>query len=316
MFPGQGVQHVGMCAAANETPEIRRMFESASEIVGYDLLKTCSEGPEAILHSTATSQPAIFVASMAATYILEQKLLVQQELPLLESVHAACGLSLGEYSALASAQAFNFEDGVKLVHARGKAMEMALAASPSSTMVNITGLEEEIVAQLCEAACEQSGEPVAIANFLHQKNYTVSGGCTACEALCDLAEQQHADTAKVSTLAVGGAFHSVYVKSAEDLLREALDSVTLRPPIVPVLSNVDTTTHTSPEQMKELLVRQLVAPVRWETTVRKLLRMHEENDSGEGPRVPLVWYELGPGRGLSAILKRIHRRAKAVQLSV
>jgi [acyl-carrier-protein] S-malonyltransferase len=299
------------------------MFESASEVIGYDLLKVCAEGPEATLHSTAVSQPAIFVASFAATHLLEQALLRESDPPLLENVNSACGLSLGEYSALAAAHAFSFEDGVALVDARGKAMEMALSAAPSSTMVNVTGLDEEVVIALCAEAQQQSGEPVSIANFLHQKNYTLSGGSAACEAVCDLAMLQYVDTARTTPLQVGGAFHSAYVESAEALLREALDSVTLHPPAVPVLSNVDACMHTTPERTKELLVRQLTAPVQWEATIRELLRLDalavanatDRTTEGNPPLGPLTWYELGPGRVLSAILKRIHRRSRVVQIA-
>ena len=298
LFPGQGAQHVGMCAdSAERVPAIRRMFESASEIVGYDLRRTCAEGPEVLLHSTSVSQPAIYVASWAAAHLLEKEL----ESPLLDTVDAACGLSLGEYSALAVARAISFEDGVRLVHARGQAMESSLKSAPSSTMVNVTRLEEGEVVALCEKAQEASGERVAIANFLHARSYSLSGGCLACEAVRNLAGEMGAGQAQVTPLMVGGAFHSEFVQSAEDPLREALDSITICSPQVPVLSNVNATVHTNPENIRQMLVRQLTAPVQWEATMRELLGQPGAEDR--------VWYELGPGRVLSAVLKRISRRA-------
>jgi [acyl-carrier-protein] S-malonyltransferase len=203
MFPGQGAQSVGMCSeVVNDVPAAKALFDEASEILGYDLLEVCTEGPKEKLDSTVVSQPAIFVASMAAVEKLKQESGAEAA----DEATCAMGLSLGEYSALCFAGALSFADGVKITKARGEAMQAASDAVDSG-MVSVIGLQSDKVAELCEAASEQSGEKVQIANFLCKGNYAVSGASAACDKLAEIAKPEFKARMTVK-LAVAGAFHT------------------------------------------------------------------------------------------------------------
>lgn len=203
MFPGQGAQFVGMCSeVVKDVPAAKALFDEASKILGYDLLQVCTEGPKEKLDSTVVSQPAIFVASMAAVEKLKQE--SGQEA--LEDATCAMGLSLGEYSALCFAGALSFADGVKITKARGEAMQAASDAVDTG-MVSVIGLDSEKVKELCGAASEKSGAKVQIANFLCKGNYAVSGETSACDAVAELAKPDFGARMTVK-LAVAGAFHT------------------------------------------------------------------------------------------------------------
>ena len=203
MFPGQGAQSVGMCSeVVNDVPAAKALFEEASEILGYDLLEVCTEGPKEKLDSTVVSQPAIFVASMAAV----EKLRQESGEDAIEEATCAMGLSLGEYSALCFAGAISFADGVKITKARGEAMQAASDAVDTG-MVSVIGLDSAKVTELCEAASEKSGEKVQIANFLCKGNYAVSGASAACDTVAEIAKPDFKARMTVK-LAVAGAFHT------------------------------------------------------------------------------------------------------------
>jgi [acyl-carrier-protein] S-malonyltransferase len=288
LFPGQGAQTVGMGRALLEAvPAARRLFDQASEALGYDLAVVCLNGPKEKLDSTAVSQPAIFVTSLAA---LEQ--LRATEPAAEQDCTAAAGLSLGEYTALTFAGALSFRDGVKLVHLRGTAMQAAADATPGA-MVSVVGPDVPTVEQLCEASADAG--LIRVANLLCPGNTVVSGALAACEKLEKLAAEQGCRTVR---LAVAGAFHTPLMKPADERLAEALASVELRSPRVPVWSNVDARPHTDPTEIRNLLVRQVLQPVRWEETVRQLLSNGVEQ-----------FYEIGPGRVLAGLLKRVSRQA-------
>lgn len=273
---------------AETSPPARRLFERAGELLGYDLAKLCFEGPSERLDSTVHSQPALFVASLAA---LEQ--LRAQSPEVVESCQAAAGLSLGEYTALVFAGVLDFETGLKLVERRGAAMQQAADATPSG-MVSILGLEHDQVEALCQQARE--GETLQIANFLCPGNLAVSGTQSACQRVAQRAEV--AGAMKVVPLAVAGAFHTPLMQAAVDQLATALAGVPLRKPRIPVVSNVDARPHDDPEEIRQLLPRQIVSPVRWENSMRWLL------DQGFDR-----FYEIGPGRVLRGLLRRIDRKA-------
>jgi [acyl-carrier-protein] S-malonyltransferase len=280
---------VGMGAAlAASLPAARAMFDRAADILGYDLLKLCTEGPEEKLNSTVYSQPALYVCSLAA---LEQ---LKQDAP---DAVAGCvvtaGLSLGEYTALAFAGALDFDSGLKLVAERGRAMQDASDAIPSG-MVSLLGLERGKIAELCDQARE--GEVLQIANMLCPGNIVVSGSKAACARVAALAEG--AGAMKVIPLAVAGAFHTPIMRPAVERLTAALAKVELKKPRVPVLSNVDAQAHDDPEEIRQLLVRQVVNPVLWEDTMRRMLADYGVEKC----------YEIGPGRVLAGLLKRIERR--------
>ncbi|MCS6977765.1 MAG: ACP S-malonyltransferase [Gemmatales bacterium] len=289
LFPGQGAQYVGMGKAlCDSDPTARAIFEQASEILGYDLLRLCAEGPEERLNSTAVSQPAIFTASLAALESLRKS-----EPEAVAECQAAAGLSLGEYTALTFAGAMSFADGLRVVKRRGEAMQAAADATPSG-MVSILGLEIPQVEELCRKAADCG--PVSIANYLCPGNVVVSGAKAACERIEQLATE--AGAMKTVRLAVAGAFHTAIMRPADERLKEALDQVEIRTPRIPVWSNVDAQPHTDPQEIRGLLVRQVLQPVQWEQTLRNLLAEGFDR-----------FYEIGPGRVLAGLLKRIQRKA-------
>ncbi len=288
LFPGQGAQFVGMGQQAAESlPAARALYQRAASVLGYDLAKLCFEGPAEELDSTAISQPALFVTSLAAIEQLRDR---SPEVVL--SCEATAGLSLGEYTALVFAGAIEFEEGLRLVAIRGAAMQDAADNTPSG-MVSVLGLERPQVEELCEQA--RQGETLQIANLLCPGNIVVSGTNSACERVAELAVT--AGAMKAVPLAVAGAFHTPIMNSAVERLREALAETRIDRPSIPVISNVDAAAHFDPDEIRQLLVRQIVTPVRWEESMRNLLT--DDYDQ---------FYEVGPGRVLRGLLKRIDRK--------
>lgn len=296
LFPGQGAQKVGMGAElAASLPAARALFDQAAEILGYDLLQLCAEGPAEKLNSTVHSQPALFVCSLAA---LEQ--LKHDSPDVVENCAITAGLSLGEYTALVFAGAINFEAGLRLVQARGQAMQDASDAI-SSSMVSILGMDREQIETLCDEA--RGDEVLQIANLLCPGNIIVSGNTGACERVTPLAEA--AGAMKVIPLSVAGAFHTPIMQPAVERLTAALAEVEIRSPRIPVISNVDAKTHEKPDEIRSLLIQQVVNPVLWETSMRWLV-----DDFGVEQ-----CYEIGPGRVLRGLLKRISRKLPCENVS-
>jgi [acyl-carrier-protein] S-malonyltransferase len=294
LFPGQGAQAVGMGRQLTEgLPAARRLYEEAAEILGYDLAEVCWKGPAERLNSTAVSQPALYVTSLAALESLRAN-----EPDAVSACSTAAGLSLGEYSALAFAGALTFADGLRLVRRRGEAMQAAADATPSG-MLSVIALEPAAVEELCGAA--QRAGRVEPANFLCPGNVAVSGEKAALEELERLAVTRGAKTVR---LAVAGAFHTDIMRPADEQLAAALADVPLQAPRVPVWSNVDARPHTDPGEIRRLLVRQVVEPVRWEQTVRGMLADGVER-----------FYEVGPGRVLAGLLKRVSRKIACLNVS-
>lgn len=288
LFPGQGAQAVGMGQAVyDELPAAKALFDRAGAVLGYDLAKLCFTGPAEELDQTNRSQPALYVTSLAALESLRAK-----SPEVVAGCAAAAGLSLGEYTALTFAGVIEFEDGLRLVQERGSAMQAAADAVPSG-MVSILGLERAQVEELCAQA--RQGETLEIANLLCPGNIVVSGTNGACERAAELAPTLGA--MKAIPLAVAGAFHTQIMESARQRLTAALAEVPMKKPRIPVVSNVDAEPHDDPEEIRALLVQQLVSPVRWEDSVRYLLAQ------GCGQ-----FYEVGPGRVLRGLLKRIDRK--------
>ncbi len=294
LFPGQGAQKVGMGKSLHDSlPAARCLFDEAAEVLGYNLADVCINGPVDRLNSTAVSQPALYVCSLAA---LEQ--LKATEPQALDECVATAGLSLGEYTALAFAGAVTFRDGLKLVQRRGQAMQEASDATPSG-MVAVLLLDEEQVRALVEHA--RTAGTIEIANYLCPGNIAVSGTLPALEALEKAAAEKGARTTRLS---VAGAFHTAIMKPADDKLAEVLAGIEVRPPRVPVWSNVDARPHTDPDEIRKLLVRQVVSPVLMEKSLRGLL------DEAKAER----FYEIGPGTVVSGLVKRIHRKADLRQV--
>lgn len=268
-------------------PAARRLFDSAREILGYDLAQLCATGPADELDSTVYSQPALFVTSLAALESLRE-----QSPDVVLACEAAAGLSLGEYTAMVFAGAMDFEVGLRVVQARGAAMQEAADAQPSG-MVSILGLERGQVQELCDQA--RGDGVLEIANLLCPGNIVISGTNDACERAAQLAEKMGA--MKAIPLAVAGAFHTQIMQPAVERLAAALADAPLRKPTIPVISNVDAQPHTDPDEMRALLIKQVVSPVRWEDSMRYLLSQGYDQ-----------FYEVGPGRTLRGLMKRIDRK--------
>jgi len=296
LFPGQGAQCVGMGQRLAESlPAAKGLYDRAGEVLGYDLAKLCFEGPAERLDSTACSQPALFVTGLAAVESL------RDESPdVVLSCEAAAGLSLGEYTALVFAGVMEFEDGLALVQKRGAAMQAAADATPSG-MVSILGLERIEVEALCEKA--RGDEILEIANLLCPGNIAISGTIGACERAAEMAPA--AGAMKAIPLAVAGGFHTQIMQPAVEQLTAALADVPMQPPKIPVISNVDAQAHDDPEEIRALLVRQVVQQVRWEESMRDLLQQEFAQ-----------FYEVGPGRVLRGLLRRIDRRASCQSVPV
>jgi [acyl-carrier-protein] S-malonyltransferase len=289
LFPGQGAQEVGMGATVcAKVPAARALFDRAAAVLGYDLYKLCTEGPASDLDSTVYSQPALFVSSLAA---LEQ---LKRDAPeLVSTCNAAAGLSLGEYTALVFAGVMDFEAGLRVVQERGRAMQAAADAT-SSGMVSILGMDREQIESLVAQA--RGSDTLEIANLLCPGNIVVSGNTSACERIA--AQATAAGAMKVIPLAVAGAFHTSLMQSAVDRLRQALADVPMREPRIPVVSNVDARPHDDPNEIRELLIRQVCSQVRWEESMRYML----------DELAITQFYELGAGRVLAGLLKRIARK--------
>lgn len=290
LFPGQGAQFLGMGKGLLERSEkARALFATASEILGYDLGKLCVEGPEDQLHLTNHSQPALFVHSMAAFADF-----LDQNPAILDSVVAVAGLSLGEYSALACANAISFEDGVRLVQQRGAAMQDAASAVPSG-MASVLGLSSEQLDAVCNSA-RQPGEILQIANLLCPGNIAVSGHVASIVAVTDAAAA--AGAMKTMRLNVAGAFHTDIMQPAVERLGVALSATTFHNSRFPLFSNVDAQPHAMAEEFSPLLMKQVVSPVQWESTLRNLQSAGVDQ-----------FYEIGAGRVLAGTLKRVDRKA-------
>lgn len=289
LFPGQGAQAVGMGKQlAEQLPAARQLYDRASQVLGYDLAELCFEDPENELDSTVCSQPALFVTALAALELLRHK-----SPEIVEQCQAAAGLSLGEYTALVFAGVMEFEAGLKVVQRRGEAMQAASDATPSG-MVSILGMDRIQVEQLCERL-RQPGEILQPANFLCPANIAVSGSLAACQRVAEAAVA--AGAMKVVPLAVAGAFHTPIMDSAVERLAAALTDVPLSSPRIPVISNVDAQAHADPGEIRALLVKQVVSPVLWEDSMRALLATGHD-----------AFYEVGPGRVLKGLLRRIDRK--------
>lgn len=294
LFPGQGAQAIGMGKDAQNVPAAAELYRKANDILGFDLLDICISGPKEKVDSTVISQPAIYVTSLAAVEVLRAREGGQQ---IIDSADVTCGLSLGEYTALAFAGAFSFEDGLKLVKLRGEAMQEAADAAKSA-MVSVIGLDSEKVQQLCDAANAEVDEDskVQIANYLCPGNYAVSGGVKGVETV--EAKAKSFKARMTVRLAVAGAFHTGFMEPAVSRLEAALAATVIRTPRIPVISNVDANPHADPDTIKKILARQVTSPVQWETTIKTLLTKGLKKS-----------YELGPGKVIAGIVKRMDKQA-------
>jgi [acyl-carrier-protein] S-malonyltransferase len=269
----------------------RRIYDQADKHLGFPLSRLCFEGPEENLNKTDVAQLAIFVTSIA---IYETLL----ELNKIQAPDYAAGLSLGEYTALHIAGAFSFPDGLTLVKIRGQSMQAAAEASPS-TMLALLGADEPAANDLCKEAAE--GDCLVTANFNTPGQIVLSGSIPACERAAKLAESRQG--LRAVPLKVAGAFHSPFMQPAAEKLAEALANTPFNTPKIPVISNVTAQPHTDTNTIKSLLAQQLVAPVRWYQSIETLRAL---------PNPPTQYLEVGPGRSLTGMMKKIDRKATVV----
>jgi [acyl-carrier-protein] S-malonyltransferase len=294
LFPGQGAQVVGMgrdlCAAQ---PRARDIFDQADRILGFSLSKLCFEGPEEALNATDVSQPAIFVTSVALAEVFRHEGRGRDLQP-----QGAAGLSLGEYTALWAAGALSFEDGVRLTRRRGELMQAAAVASPS-TMVSLMGLDEAQVKNICQSA--SSLGTISPANYNCPGQIVVSGTKAACAEVLRLAE---AAGGRAVELKVAGAFHCALMAPAAERLKAELEKVHLAPLAVPVVANVTAEYHAGAAEIRGLLVRQLTGAVLWQKSMERLLADGYD-----------AFYEIGPGRVLRGLMRKIDRRIDVVTVN-
>jgi [acyl-carrier-protein] S-malonyltransferase len=296
LFPGQGAQVVGMGAdIAQAYPAAREAFQKANAIVGFDLRKICFEGPAEQLNTTTISQPAIFVTSAAILEVLKTNPATSKLRP-----DVTAGLSLGEYTALYAAGVLSFKDALVLVQKRGQAMQEAADATKGA-MVSIIGLDEEKVRALCAETGE--GEVLVAVNFNCPGQIVISGTKTACQRAEKLAAKYGA--MKAIRLEVAGAFHTEMMSSAADTLKEALSKCEIsQPGNIRTIANIDAQYYQSAEKIAQGLTKQLTCPILWQKCMERLIADGVEQ-----------FYEIGPGRVLTGLMKRINRKANIINIS-
>eukprot|EP00440_Ansanella_granifera_P045093 gb/GFBE01048869.1/.p1 GENE.gb/GFBE01048869.1/~~gb/GFBE01048869.1/.p1 ORF type:complete len:410 (+),score=162.47 gb/GFBE01048869.1/:1-1230(+) len=293
-FPGQGSQYVKMLEKVKDIPAVKDMLDKSKDILGYDILDICLNGPEEKLEETRYCQPAMFIGGLAG---LEKLRGEKEEAVTRASVMA--GLSLGEYTALCAAGVMSFEDGLKLVKLRGEAMQEAAAAgSKKQLMLSVAGLEQAKLEPLCkEAASKEDGGVCSIANCLFPGGFSVGGTEAAINTLKELAEKNGALQAKV--LKTAGAFHTSLMQPAQDKLSAALEETlpNMKPPLHTVWMNASgqpMRPGSDPKEIVALLKRQLTNPVLWESSVKDIIKEGVED-----------FYEAGPMKQIKAMMKRI-----------
>jgi len=289
LCPGQGAQHVGMGKGWAEQHDVAaQTFKAADEVAGFELSKICFEGPEEQVTRTDIAQAAIYVTSVACLRALRETGQMTGE------IVAAAGLSLGEYTALHFAGAFSFEDGLALVRQRGTFMQEAAAVEPSS-MVALIGADEAQANELCDKA---RGEGVLVpANFNCPGQVVVSGSKDACNRALEVASDMGL---RATELTVAGAFHSPLMQPAADRMADALERAAWNQPNITVMSNVTGQPHVGDiSTIKQLLVDQIVKPVRWSDDVQWLI----DNVGGR-------FIEPAPGKVNAGLMRRIHKQTK------
>lgn len=282
VFPGQGAQFIGMGKDLYDNhSEAKEMFERANEILGFRITDIMFEGTADELKQTKVTQPAIFLHSVILAKTLEDF-----------NPDMVAGHSLGEFSALVANGTLSFEDGLRLVSQRALAMQEACEAEPS-TMAAVLGLEDEVVEKLC---AETEGVVVA-ANYNCPGQLVISGAIPAVEAACE--KMKEAGARRALILPVGGAFHSPLMKPAEEKLAAAIENTNFQKPSSPVYQNVTTTAISDPEEIKKNLIAQLTAPVKWTQSVQNMVADGATH-----------FVEVGPGKVLQGLVKKIHREAE------
>jgi [acyl-carrier-protein] S-malonyltransferase len=289
LFPGQGSQYAGMGKdLADNFSVARQTFEEADDALGFKLSSLCFNGPEEDLKLTFNTQPAILTASIAALRV------VQQETGLVADCVA--GHSLGEYSALVCSGALTLADAVCTVRSRGTFMQEAVPVGVGA-MAAMLSIEADVLAAICEEAAQ--GEVVAPANFNSPGQIVIAGHATAVNRTIEIAKSK--GFRKAMLLPVSAPFHCALMQPAADRLKAVLDAVEIHPMQQPVVSNVEAVPNQDIGRVRDLLVSQVCAPVRWEQSVQAMI------DLGVA-----TFVEIGPGKVLTGLVKRINKEMKLV----
>ncbi len=281
VFPGQGAQFSGMGLDLYEaSPKAQELFEKANKLLGFAITDIMFEGSAEDLKQTKVTQPAIFLHSVILSQVLGEEF----------KPDLVAGHSLGEFSALVANGTLAFEDGLKLVHKRALAMQKA-CENQSSTMAAVLGLEDQVV----EDVCQSIDGVVVPANYNCPGQLVISGATEAVEKACETLKEKGAKRAMI--LPVGGAFHSPLMEPAREELAQAISETHFNQPNCPIYQNVTTSAVTDPEAIKQNLIAQLTAPVKWTQTMQQML--------ADGMT---SYTEVGPGKVLQGLLKKVDRR--------
>ena len=287
VFPGQGSQFPGMCKDLYDAhAEAREMFQAADRLLGFSLTDVMFNGTADDLKQTKVTQPAVFLHSVVA-----------QRLMTIEKPDMVAGHSLGEFSALVACGALRFEDALLLVSARAQAMQAACEANPG-TMAAVLGLPDEKVDEICKDFCQKptanSQQPIVVAaNFNCPGQVVISGDVDAIDAACVVFKEEGARRAL--RLPVGGAFHSPLMAPAAEDLAEAIKKTEFHKPFCPIYQNVTAKASVEPEIIRENLLAQLTAPVRWTQSVQNMI--------ADGAT---EFFEFGPGDVLKGLIRKIN----------
>ncbi|NRF41678.1 ACP S-malonyltransferase [Pedobacter foliorum] len=279
VFPGQGAQFSGMGKELYENEQAKALFERANEIIGFRISDIMFSGTDEELKETKVTQPAIFLHSVILAKTLGEEFKPEM----------VAGHSLGEFSALVAASALSFEDGLKLVIARANAMQKACELQPS-TMAAILGLADEVVENICNGI----DEVVVAANYNCPGQIVISGSIEGVDIACQ--KLTEAGAKRALKLNVGGAFHSPLMEPARIELQEAIENVTILPPVCPIYQNVDPSPNTDPQKIKTNLITQLTGAVKWTQTIERMI--------ADGAT---EFVEVGPGNVLQGLVKKVNR---------
>jgi [acyl-carrier-protein] S-malonyltransferase len=285
VFPGQGSQFSGMGKNLYESNEAAKaLFEKANEIVGFRISDIMFEGTDDQLKQTNVTQPAVFIHSVVA-YLTANT----------ETPDMVAGHSLGEFSALVANKTLSFEDALRLVSIRAKAMQSACELQPS-TMAAVLALADDKVEEICATVTKESGEVVVPANYNCPGQLVISGSTKGIEIACE--QMKAAGAKRALVLPVGGAFHSPLMEPAKIELSAAIQATTFNTPICPVYQNVVAKAVTDPAQIKENLIAQLTGAVKWTQTIQAMV--------ADGAT---TFTEVGPGKVLQGLVQKIHKES-------
>lgn len=290
IFPGQGSQFKGMGKDLYESsPKAKELFEKGNSILGFRITDIMFEGTDEDLKQTKVTQPAIFLHSVVLASLAGDSF----------KPDMVAGHSLGEFSALTAAGAISFEDGLKLVFQRAMAMQKACEATPS-TMAAVLALDDNKVEEICASIKDDIVVP---ANYNCPGQLVISGTISGVTKACELLKAAGAKRALI--LPVGGAFHSPLMEPARVELSKAIESTMFNKPVCPVYQNVNASPETEPEAIKRNLIAQLTAPVRWTQTIQQM--------TSDGAT---QYYEVGPGKVLQGLVKKISPSVEAASISL